>query len=73
MGYIIDTYSRWNTWERTHQRHIFYMNDIAYAIYELDGTQPTYIDKEFNLNEYQVYKSLEAAKLFVREIKKLNS
>lgn len=73
MGYIIDTYSHWNKWEREHQRYVFEINETIYAVYELDGTLPTYIDKEFDLEEHMQYKSLEAAKIFARTLRKLNN
>ena len=67
-NYVIDVYDRWNRWDRAHQRYLFSLNETEYAIFELDGTLPTYMDREFVVEEHKVYKSLEAARIFVHEV-----
>ena len=35
MAFIIDTYNRYNSWDRNHAKHIFEVNGIMYAVKEV--------------------------------------
>lgn len=71
-GYIIWIYNKYEPWMRKHAVKTFEINEVWYAIYEIDNDMPFFIDKEFNLDEFYKYKSKEAAMLFVRQMKQLN-
>lgn len=78
MGYIIDTYNRWDNWDQEHSKHIFCVNDQWYAIKEVElewglPRLPMRIqESETPLDIYYIYETFEEAMQFVFLIKSLN-
>ena len=78
MAYIIDTYNRWDKWDRKHAVFVFTVNDVPYAIknVNLEWGQPQLpmrIEQETqNQPPYYIYGSLEEAIEFAKHIKSIN-
>lgn len=75
--FIVDTYNKYNSFDKKAARQIFYHNNQWWAIKECevqDGKlmRPLAFDEpdDFNDRFYQ-YKSLEAAQEFVRTIRRI--
>ena len=77
MAYIIDTYNKYNSWDREHQRYIFEINGQWYAIYEVilfwgEPQLEQKVDEEKDPKTYFIYDSEEEARKFVYLMKSLN-
>ena len=77
MAYIIDSYDRFNAWDREHARKIFEINGVQYAIMEVEMNWGTpvlgfFIDRNIASENYQVYESFEEAEQFVHMMRTLN-
>lgn len=74
MAYIIDTYNKFNKWDRDHSVYIFFLNENAYAIKEVQlewglPQIPMPIDYTPDLSLYQIYNTKEDALQFVKTMK----
>ena len=82
MAYVIDTYNRFDQWDRAHAVKVFEINDVQYAVKEVElewglPKFPLRIDEEWRHNlEYlkliKVYEKLEDALKFVQIMRGLN-
>ena len=77
MAFIIDTYNKFNSWDRTHSVYKFEINGNWYAIKEVElewglPKLPLRIDANEQANSYFIYNSREEAMQFVQQIKSLN-
>lgn len=77
MAYIIDTYNKYDTWDREHKRFAFELNGQWYAIYEVilfwgEPQLPLRIGQEKNPKTYFIYEREEDAREFVRKMKSYN-
>ena len=77
MAYIIDRYSKYNSWDREHSVYQFEVNGNWYAIFEveLEWGLPRLdfcVGEEKNPKQYFVYDRKEEALKFVRLMKGLN-
>ena len=77
MAFIINTYNKYDQWDRAHARKVFEINGNQYAIMEveLDWGQPVL---PMRVNEYDIqgsfyiYDTYQDALKFVQLIKGLN-
>lgn len=77
MSFIIDTYNKWSKWDKEHARYTFEMNGEWYAIMEVQVENgmpklPVRILEETEPSIYYIYKSFEAAMMYVRKVRSLN-
>ena len=77
MAYIIDTYNRWDRWDRIHSVYKFTINDNWYAIKEVElewgkPILPLSIERDTHADSYFIFDSQESAMCFVRKMKSLN-
>ena len=77
MAFIVDTYNKYNSWDREHARYVFDMNGVQYAVKEVIlfwGVPqfPTNTIEDKNPETYHLYDTYEDAIAFVKNIKKLN-
>ena len=77
MAFIIDTYSKFNRWDREHAVHIFTVNEVWYAIKEVElewgmPILPEKVDSDTRPSSYFIYGSKEEALRFVSLMKSLN-
>ena len=77
MAYIIDSYNKYDSWDREHSRQIFEVNGQWYAIYEVilfwgEPQLPQRIGNEKNPKTYFIYDSEDEARKFVQLMKSLN-
>lgn len=77
MAYIIDTYDKYNAWDRAHSKKVFEINGVVYAVKEVilfwgqpQLEQSIYGDK--NPETYRVYPTLDDALNFVKYMKMMN-
>ena len=75
MAFIVDSYNKYDQWDRAHSLYTFTLNENWYAIKEVElewgrPVLPIRIGEE--QDEYYVYGSYEEAQAFVRKIKKIN-
>ena len=80
MAYIIDSYNKYDSWDREHQRKIFEINEQWYAIYEveLEWGLPQLReridrDMEKEAQRLHVYDTYEDALQFVLWMKSVNA
>ena len=78
MAYIIGTYNKYETWDRTHAVHKFRINDNWYAVYEVDivwglPALKFQVGQDDMPESYHIYEEQEDALEFVRELKQLNA
>lgn len=76
MAFIIDTYNKYDSWDREHSRYTFEINGVWYGVkeVELEWGQPVLpqrIDRE-QFRQYQVYDTLEEAYKFVSVVRRAN-
>ena len=76
MAYIIDTYNRYDRWDRENSTYIFYFNEQAYAIKRVElvwgkPQLPTRICESAEI-PYFIYNTEDEAKAFVQRMKSLN-
>ena len=62
VGYIVKGYNKYDGWDRRHKLYAFIINENWYAVFSLEDGYPPFDD----YNNYQVYKSAEAALEYVR-------
>ena len=77
MAYIIDTYDKYNTWDRQHARKVFEINGVMYAVKEVilfwgQPQLPQKLDRETDPETYRVYPTLNDALNFVKYMKMMN-
>ena len=77
MAYIIDSYNKYDPWDRLHQRKIFEVNEQWYAIYEVElewglPVLPLRTMYDQDAKQYFVYDTKEDAMRFVQLMKGLN-
>ena len=76
MAFIIDTYNKFNGWDRQHAKLKFDLNSIQYAIFEISfqnsPEHPPDIFKDRNPETYHYYDKYEDALEFVKHMKYLN-
>ena len=78
MAFIIDTYNKYNSWDRQHARKVFEINGVTYAIMEVISFSnlpqlPERIDRDVQPETYRLYPTLEAALNFVKYMKRMNN
>ena len=76
MPYIIDTYNKFNGWDRAHAKFKFDLNSVQYAIFEISfengpKLSPTVLHDK-NPETYHIYEQYEDALQFVKHMKYLN-
>ena len=74
MAYIIDSYNKYDSWDRAHSLHIFYFNDIPFAIKKVSmewglPTIPTYADTNNYEWLYKIYDTYDDALKFVHSLR----
>lgn len=77
MAFIINTYNKYDWWDREHARKTFEINGNQYAIMEveLDWGQPMLpmrVDQEERPENFYIYDTYEDALRFVQLMKGLN-
>lgn len=65
--FIIDTYNKYDAWDRAHSHYKFKIGEQWYAI--KDAAVPTRVDTDANLSQYKIYLSIDDAISFVRQVK----
>ena len=80
MAFIVDRYNRYERWDREHARFVFFINDMQYAVKEVELDwgipqlqQKVDRDMEQDAKQMYVYDTFEKAMEFVRKMKKLNA
>lgn len=76
MAFIIDTYNKYDRWDRQHARYVFEINENWSAIMEVeiqDGLPvlPTRLD-DINPSVYFIHNTYEDALSYVKLLKSLN-
>ena len=77
MAYIIGTYNKYDQWDRSHSVQRFMLNDVLYAIYEVEmvwglPALKYSVDSDDRADMYQVYEKLEDAQAFIKQLKQFN-
>ena len=78
MAYIITTFNKYSRWDLEHQRYKFTINDIPYAIFEIEYSWgipqlPVRFDATDDHPEYyHIYDNFEEAKSFAIFVKSIN-
>ena len=76
MAFIIDTYNKFNGWDRAHAKLQFDLNSIQYAIYEISFPDDLKLSPDIfyekNPETYHYYERYEDALEFVKHMKYLN-
>lgn len=77
MAFIIDSYNRYDQWNRDHARYIFEINGHWYAVYWVQmewglPRLPFRIDGNGDPKQYFVYNTYEEAMEFVHRMKRMN-
>ena len=77
MAYIIDTYNRYDKWDREHSLYVFTINEQKYAIKEvmLDWGEPQLpmrLGAYQNPSLYFIFNSYKEAEQYVKYMKSLN-
>ena len=77
MAFIIDTYNRYDQFDREKSRYVFEVNGGWYAVKEVEvewgqPVLPPRIGQEKDPKQYFIYESFESAMRFVHAIKSLN-
>ena len=77
MAYIIDSYNKYNQWDRAHAVFLFTINDAQYAVKEVEMCwglpMVAYrVDGKELPESYYIYETQEEAIEFARNLKKLN-
>lgn len=78
MAYIIDSYNKYNQWDRAHAVFLFNINDAPYAVKEVEmcwglPMLDYRVDKEDLPQSYYIYETQEEAISFAKHLRKLNS
>lgn len=74
MAFIVDTYNKFDSWDRAHSVYEFEINGNWYAIkeVELEWGVPQlgfHVDQDARPNDYCIYDSYEDARMFVQKMK----
>ena len=77
MAYIIDTYDKYDSWDRQHACKVFEINGIVYAVKEVilfwgQPQLPQKLDRDTNPETYRLYPTLNDALNFVKYMKMMN-
>lgn len=77
MAYIIDSFNKWDQWDRDHAVYKFEINENWYAIFQVElewglPQLPLRIDSNKQPQEYFVHATEEDAMSYVRQLKQLN-
>ena len=77
MAYLIDTYNRYDKWDREHSLYVFTINEQKYAIKEvmLDWGEPQLpmrLGEHKDPSFYFIFNSYEEAEQYVKYMKALN-
>ena len=77
MAYIIDTFNKYNKWDREHAQYTFSINECPYAIMEVPISNglpqvQEHIDRDTYPALYRIYDTLDDALAFVKYIKQMN-
>lgn len=77
MAFIIDTYNKFDRFDKQHSIYRFSINEVEYAVKEVElfwgqPLLPEKVDQEQHPENYRVYGSLEEAMEFVHIMKRLN-
>lgn len=77
MAFIIDTYDKYDSWDRQHARKIFEINGVIYAVKEVilfwgQPQLPLRVDRDTNPETYRLYPTLNDALEFVKYMRKMN-
>ena len=76
-AFIIDTYNKFDSFDKEHTRYTFEVNGIMYAIKEVQlkwgrPKLPLRIGDERDQDPYQIYDTYEEALKFAHTIKSIN-
>lgn len=77
MAFIIDTYNKYDKFDKEHSVYTFALNENWYAIKKVEvewgipklGIQ---VDRDTDMYQYWVYSTYEEALQFVRKMKQIN-
>lgn len=77
MAYIIDSYNKWDQWDRNHAVYKFEINENWYAIFQVElewglPQLPMRIGAEKNPQEYFVHATEEDAMRYVKQLRHAN-
>ena len=77
MAFIIESYDKYDIWDRECSKYIFEVNGNWYAIKEVEmewgiPKLAIRIDRDTDASSYQVYDTLEDAMRFVQQVRKVN-
>ena len=77
MAYIIDTYDKYNMWDRQHARKVFEINGVMYAVKEVilfwgQPQLPQKLDRDTYPETYRLYPTLNDALNFVKYMRMMN-
>ena len=77
MAFIIDTYNKYDAWDRAHSKYVYCLNEQWYAIKEVQlewgkPILPFNIENNRDPNTYYVYDTIDSAMKYVQQIKTLN-
>lgn len=77
MAYIIGSYNKYDSWDRTHAIYKFQINEWWYAVYEVDmvwglPALKFQIDQDDDPQSYFIWESREDAIQFAQEQKSRN-
>lgn len=79
MAFLIDTYNRFDSWDRAHSVHTFRFHDSQYAIklVELENGVPQFPERieagaTAYPTAYKLYDTLEDALAYVQLLKSIN-
>ena len=76
-AFIIDTYNKYDSFDRANSRYIFEINEIQYAVKEVylkwgKPKLPLRVGDNRDEEQYKIYETLEEAIRFARKMKNLN-
>ena len=76
MAFIIDTYNKYDSWDRQHARYVFEINEIWSAIHEvnLQNGLPVLPVRMNDVDPscYFIYNNFDSAMAYVKLLKSLN-
>lgn len=74
MAYVIDTYNKYNKFDKENSCYIFTINEKKYAIKKINSIEdlPQPIGQEVNIKVYQIYQNYDDALQYVTNMRHLN-
>ena len=77
LAYIIDTYNKYDKWDREHAIYVFEINEVEYAVKYVKmrwglPQLPLQVDRDSYAAQYRIYESKEEAMKFVHQMRSLN-